>query len=277
MASYCCFSSVFWGEFKVQSNYFWQFLLLSLSGCCYPGRRVLVHNKRSQLEITQPQEQVERRPWRERRKGFKDVKAAAYTSANILQDNPSWSQIFSEKKKKKGGAETDRWEGQPVDRPWQLRRSPRAPPAECSESGSRRWRSPLRRRYLRDQQHYCRPWAIKSKILISWWNRCRGCQRSCTDINTLQRSLVGIVGKKAENHLRSLRLIWRDGHCYLETSPSFCSDSFLPVFLCGSDQHEMSNWVKYHIWGSDRPGWIMLHVSVKTLFMKKQIHFNSFN
>lgn len=150
---------------RVQSaeQLFLTVFLLSLSGCCYPGRRVLVHSKRPQFEITQPQEQVERRPWRKRRKGFKDVKAAAYTSANILQDN-SESLPESDIFRRKGEAETDRWEGQPVDRPLQLQRYPHAPPAECSESGNRRWRSPLRCRYLREQQHYCHPWAIKTKI-----------------------------------------------------------------------------------------------------------------
>lgn len=69
---------------RMQSDYFWKLFLFLYSwgfwrtldywlyGCFYPRRRVLVHSKGPQFEITQPQEQVERRPWRHRRKCFKE-------------------------------------------------------------------------------------------------------------------------------------------------------------------------------------------------------------
>lgn len=139
-----------------------------LSGCCYPRRCVFVHNKRPQFEIAQPQEQVERWPWRDRRKSFKEElerkqwmcgDSASVILSDVssqLKPNIKYYRILCSdwyfSRNRAGDTPplvTDRQEGQLVGRPLWLRRSRPVPLAECSESGNRRWRSQLLRRHLR--------------------------------------------------------------------------------------------------------------------------------
>jgi len=129
-----------------------------LSGCCYPRRCILVHNKGPQFKITQSQEQVERRPWRDRKKNFKEGDGVKTDIApHVWYLSKDRGQRWSEVKLHLSlwgdeAGETDPRGGRLVGRPWWLQRCPRAPPASCSESRNQRWRSPLLHRHLRRKQ-----------------------------------------------------------------------------------------------------------------------------
>lgn len=99
---------------------------------CYPRRRVFVHHKRPQFEITEPQEEVERRPWR-------DGETESLSSLSTPPAAPA----------RPSACQTHPPPGRPVCTPSRPRKRRRAPRAECCGSGTRRRRSRLLHPHLR--------------------------------------------------------------------------------------------------------------------------------